>query len=399
MEEVNTTFLLLKKAILENKRIKDNYIATFSAFDYTYFFNELLGEQVRDWNWKPSDVSKEIIAKDLIPIFAPLAEFEIKLPAKVFMEFLPAKKFAFTYKSDYKELCFRFKSNGYVTFTCYEKEDISGNSVFATYCPRDNFYNLLTVMTLIVLAAVYDKKNLELFKQNFQEGCFYLNLARGIEENFSEIRQRYETLEKKLKNNFSWQEENPAFINIMAAQAPQPVYLLRNFPAKGVISKYSFCINEYEQGLEFNFEELEEVKQKKCFYRNLSRKISLEIPTAIKIYAKEKKLFPYKVVLEYNYSKEKFKEVVELRYNLKSEKLELEKNQNVSAALEKGLAIFLASGLPENLLKKVEENLFNFCAAAKTKDATMFVPLKDYFASLRKLLFKACRVTLLLSKF
>jgi len=125
----------------------------------------------------------------------------------------------------------------------------------------------------------------------------------------------------------------------------------------------------------------------------------LERPEVIKIYANENKLYPYKVVLEYNYSKEKFKEVVEFKYNLKSEKLELEKNQNVSEALKKGLAIFLASGLTESFLEKVEENLLNFCNVAKTKDATMFVPLKDYFASLRKLLFKACRVTLLLSKF
>lgn len=399
MDAFNNTFALLKKAVLENRRIKDLYLDTFSAFEYTYFLNDLLGEEKRDWNWTPSDASKEILKKNLISIFAPLKEFEIRVPEGPFMEFLPDLKFGLSYKSACRELGFRFKSNGEVAFTCYEKEDISGNSVFATYCPRENFYNLLTIMTLIMTAAVYDKKNLKLFKQNFQAGCFYFSLAERIEEKLPEIRKIYQVLEKKITSNFYWKQEKMFFMDIINPLDTKNLYSVENFPKKGFITKYSFCINEYEKELEFNFKELEESKSKKCFYRNLSKEINLERPEFIGIYPNGNKLYPYKVFLRYNYIREKLKEVVVLRYNIKSEKLELDKNQNVSEELKRGINIFIESEITKTFIKKVGKNLFDFCNATKTKEVDMFSPIGDYFSIMRKILLGACKVALLISKF
>jgi hypothetical protein len=393
------TFALLKKAVIENKRIKDLYLDTFSVFEYTYFLNDLLGEEKRDWNWTPSDASKEILEKNLISIFAPLKEFEIRVPEGPFMEFLPDLKFALSYKKGCKDLRFRFSSNGYVTFTCQEKEALYENSIFTTYCPRENFYNLLSIMTLIMTAAVYDKKNLSLIKQNFQAGCFYFSLVERIEEKLPEIRKIYQALEKKITSNFYWKQEKMFFMDIVNPLDAKDLYSVENFPKKGFITRYSFCINEYKKELEFNFKELEEIKKKKCFYRDLSREINLKMPEFIGIYPNGNKLYPYKVFLRYNYIKEKLKEEVVLRYSIKSKKLELDKNQNVSEELKKGISIFITRELTQSFIEKVGKNLFDFCNAAKTKEEDTFSPIGDYFSIMRKILLGACKVALLISKF
>jgi len=399
VDTFSNTFALLKKAVVENKRIKNLYIDTFSTFEYTYFLKDLLGEEKRDWNWTPADASKEILGKNLISIFAPLKEFEIRIPEGPFMEFLPDLKFSVSYKKDCKDFLLRFESNGYVTFICQEKEGTYAKRVFATYCPRENFYNLLTVMTLIMTAAVYDKKNLKLLKQNFQEGCFYFSLAERIKEKLPEIKKIYRTLEKKITSDFYWKQEKMLFMDIVNPLDPQNLYLVENFPKKGFTSKYSFCINEYDKELEFNFKELEETKNKKCFYRNLSQEINLEMPEFIGISPNGNKLYPYKVFLRYNYIREKLKEEVVLRYNIKSKKLELDKNQNVSEELKKGINIFLGRELTKTFVEKVGKNLFDFCNATETKEEDMFLPIKDSFSILRKILLGACKVALLISKF
>jgi hypothetical protein len=395
MDNLKNTFLLLKKAIAENRRLRNIYLKVFSSFDYMYFLENLLTVEKNTYNYLPTDYSKALLEKDLISLQPPLKEFEIKIASSPYMEFLPDIKFAFSYKKEVRALTLEFNNNCYLTLTGQEGQE----TIKKTYCPKDNFYDLLTVIFLLMAGGVKDKKNLELIKENFPESCFYFKAAEYVLKNLAEIKQMWRGLVKRLETSFHWQNSEMVFANIVSNCNLSKIYSLENFPEENFNTHYSFSINEYNNELEFNLRELEDAKNKKSFYRNISKESYLKIPEFIGIYPNKNRLSPYKVFLRYNLLREKNKETVVLVYNAINKKLELEKDNYFNDKLKEGVEVFQENKVLDNLVEKVGTRLLTFYGFAKTKNEEMFEPIETCFTFINKILIDSCKVLLLISRF
>lgn len=394
MNELENSFRLLKKSISKNREIKEIFIDAFSKLDYKFFSDELFPEWKEERSWEKTvfEVSKEIINKDLFLFASPAEEFEIKLQSIFYIDFLPDLKFAVDFRKQIENVTLHFNKNGFVSVFGNE-----GEKKFSTIlCPKDNFYNLLSLISLLMNIGACDEDNLKLIMSYFPDDCFFYKTSECVLENIEAVKTISKGITQEISNNFFLKNGTIYFPSIINQEDVTKSYTLSDFYKKGFSLNYSFVINDFLNEFEFFFKELNDLNKKRVYNNVRDENLKELIPMFIRVYKIRNKKNPYQICFDYG-DNEKKKDFITLSYNVKENKLE-EENSDTSELYVKRVNALLSCDVVKSFFPNVEKTLTEFCTFAKKQDKNMFEPLNEYFALIKKILVNSCATRLLVAR-